>query len=331
MSDPVTTANAGAREQEVVVQRPAGPLVGTLLLPGGNGPVPVGRAAAGVWALGPGQQRSPDALGITKSLAEALAAGGVASYRFDKRGVGASPGDWRRPGLWDGADDARAALQLLADRPEVDPSRIVLLGHSEGAVLAAAIAAADPTSLAGVVLLSRPHEPVRTCSCGRRSRPRATVPAPVRLVLRLLRTDLVAAVRKNHARIRTRPVTSCASRASGPTPDGCVSSWRTTLARTSADWRCLCWRCPAARTCSARPRTSQGSLSWCPARSKPISSRTSRTCCVPSRTRGPCGTTSRRCDSPVDPRVLRLVVDWTVRTTAGPRPQVEQHRAAGGG
>jgi predicted esterase len=45
---------------------------------------------------------------------------------------------------------------MLTTRTEVDPSRILLLGHSEGAVLAASIAADSSTALAGVVLLSVP-------------------------------------------------------------------------------------------------------------------------------------------------------------------------------
>ncbi|SEL02238.1 Serine aminopeptidase, S33 [Blastococcus sp. DSM 46786] len=65
----------------------------------------------------------------------------VASLRYDKRGVGGSPGDWRAAGLHDNVDDLGAALDALRARPEVDPARVLLAGHSEGAILAAALAA----------------------------------------------------------------------------------------------------------------------------------------------------------------------------------------------
>jgi pimeloyl-ACP methyl ester carboxylesterase len=195
-------AETGRRELEVVVDRPAGPLAGTLLLPAGPGPWPAVLLLPGSGPLDRDSDARGMPLGITRALAHALAEAGIASYRYDKRGVGASPGDWRRPGLWDGAGDARAALRLLSARAEVDPSRVVLLGHSEGAVLAASIAAADSTQLAGVVLLSLPARPGEDVLVWQAQQLASGVPAPVRLALRLLRTDVVAAVRKNHARIR---------------------------------------------------------------------------------------------------------------------------------
>ncbi len=42
---------------------------------------------------------------------------------------------------------------MLRARADVDPERIFVIGHSEGALIAAELAAADPR-LAGVILLS---------------------------------------------------------------------------------------------------------------------------------------------------------------------------------
>ena len=76
---------------------------------------------------------------------------GLASFRYDKRGVGESPGDWRAAGLHDNVDDLGPARDALAARSEIDPGRVLLAGHSEGAILAAALAARGvPT--AGVIL-----------------------------------------------------------------------------------------------------------------------------------------------------------------------------------
>jgi pimeloyl-ACP methyl ester carboxylesterase len=184
------------------VERPAGPLAGTLLLPAGPGPWPAVLLLPGSGPLDRDSDARRAPLGITRALAEALAAAGIASYRYDKRGVGASPGDWRRPGLWDGADDARAALRQLAARPEVDPGRLVLVGHSEGAILAAAVAADSDVPLAGVVLLSPTARRGEDVLVWQAEQVGPTLPAPVRTLLRVLRTDLVAAVQKNHARLR---------------------------------------------------------------------------------------------------------------------------------
>ncbi|MDD9207836.1 alpha/beta hydrolase [Georgenia sp. 10Sc9-8] len=74
-------------------------------------------------------------------------------------------------------------------------------GHSEGAVLATALAARG-VPLAGVVLLAgtaRGGEEVLRWQADRLA---STLPAPVRWVLRLMRTDLPTQVRKNHAKIK---------------------------------------------------------------------------------------------------------------------------------
>ena len=55
----------------------------------------------------------------------------------------------------DYADDARAAVKLLADRKDVDPKRIAIVGHSEGG-LVALMAAAKDKKIAAVALIATP-------------------------------------------------------------------------------------------------------------------------------------------------------------------------------
>src|SRR3954471_2381369 len=117
------------------------PLNGTLTLPDQGLPVPAVLIASGSGPLDRDSNHRRARFDVARQLAHAFARGGLASLRYDKRGVGESPGDWRRAGLHDNLDDLGAALASLAARPEVDPARLLVAGHSEGALLAAALAA----------------------------------------------------------------------------------------------------------------------------------------------------------------------------------------------
>jgi pimeloyl-ACP methyl ester carboxylesterase len=89
---------------------------------------------------------------LYRQLAELLSSMGFINLRYDKRGVAESEGDYNKTGLWDLVDDAKAGVQFLKGRPEVDPNKIILLGHSEGSMLATAVAARE--ELTGLILLA---------------------------------------------------------------------------------------------------------------------------------------------------------------------------------
>lgn len=91
-------------------------------------------------------------LRLYRQLAEFLSSLGIVSLRYDKRGVGESEGDYLATGLWDLIDDARAAVQYLKTIPEVDPDKVIVLGHSEGAFIGTAVAARE--QLGGLILLA---------------------------------------------------------------------------------------------------------------------------------------------------------------------------------
>lgn len=73
-------------------------------------------------------------------LADALTRQGFVVLRYDKRGAGKSTGDFRASTITDFTGDARAAIAWLRSRPEVDPDRIGVIGHSEGGAIAALLA-----------------------------------------------------------------------------------------------------------------------------------------------------------------------------------------------
>jgi len=84
-------------------------------------------------------------------LAVALSERGYAVLLFDYRGYAGNPGSPSEEGL---RADARAAVEALAARPEVDPERVAYFGESLGAAVAGGLA--TERSPAALVLRSPP-------------------------------------------------------------------------------------------------------------------------------------------------------------------------------
>jgi dipeptidyl aminopeptidase/acylaminoacyl peptidase len=106
-------------------------LAGELVLPAS-----VGRHPAVLFLHGSG----PEGRWASRYLARKFAARGVAALIYDKRGVGASKGDWQAAGFEVLADDAAAGIRLLAAQPEVDPARLGIYGHSQGGTISPLVA-----------------------------------------------------------------------------------------------------------------------------------------------------------------------------------------------
>ena len=66
---------------------------------------------------------------------------GYATFRYDKRGCGESEGNCDTVDLFELVDDAREAIKWLKTLPDIDNSKIGILGQSEGAVIALMLAA----------------------------------------------------------------------------------------------------------------------------------------------------------------------------------------------
>lgn len=100
----------------------------------------------------PGQK-----LDIFSAIAAALDTAGISSYRYDKRGCGQSGGRYDSASFTDLIKDACAAVDMLASIPEIDG--IVLLGHSEGTMIAPVVAHLKP-EVSGLILLCPTIRPV---------------------------------------------------------------------------------------------------------------------------------------------------------------------------
>ncbi len=129
-------------------------LAGTLTVPPGKGPFPAVLLLTGSGA----QDRDETLLGHKPFLvlADHLTRAGVAVLRADDRGVGGSSRGEHPATSEDFAEDALAGVAFLRTRPEVDPKRIGLVGHSEGGLIAPMAAARGPDDVAFIVLLAGP-------------------------------------------------------------------------------------------------------------------------------------------------------------------------------
>ncbi len=147
---PPYAAKADAIEEREVTVGPLA-LPGVLTVPRGAGPFP-----AVVLVHGSGPHDLDETIGPNKpfkDLALGLAARGVASLRYEKR-TNAHPeiAAGRITVEEETVADARAALALIAGAAKIDPKRVVLVGHSLGAILAPRIV--QKGGAAAVVLMA---------------------------------------------------------------------------------------------------------------------------------------------------------------------------------
>lgn len=127
-------------------------LAGTLTLPQKDGSFP---AVILITGSGP-QNRNEELLGHKPFLviADYLTRKGIAVLRFDDRGVAESEGNFATATSYDFATDVEAALAYLRKRPEIHPTQIGLVGHSEGGIIAPIVASQNPDEVGFIVLLA---------------------------------------------------------------------------------------------------------------------------------------------------------------------------------
>ena len=156
-------------------------LVGTLARPGQSGPAPAALLINGSGPLDRDSNMRGQALNVANEFASALAARGVASLRYDKRGIGESGGDYLTTGFDEETDDAGAALEALRDSPGADAGRLTVIGHSVGSTIAIRLASRGH-ELAGVVLLAASMQPGAKVMRRQSERIVATMRGPSRLL-----------------------------------------------------------------------------------------------------------------------------------------------------
>jgi pimeloyl-ACP methyl ester carboxylesterase len=128
-------------------------LAGTMTTPLSEGPHP-----AVILISGSGAQDRDETLMRHKPfllLADHLTRRGMAVLRYDDRGVGGSGGNTMLATLADNVTDVEAAIAFLKTRPEIDATKIGLIGHSEGGWVAPLVAI-NSDDVAVIVMLAGP-------------------------------------------------------------------------------------------------------------------------------------------------------------------------------
>src|SRR5262249_9281848 len=148
------------KEVEIQVGEGEWALPGTLTLPASGGPFP-----AVVLVHGSGPQDRDETIGPNRTfrdLAWGLSSQGVAVLRYEKRTkqYGAKLVNAKEVTVKEEVlDDALAAVALLRKTKEVDPQRVLVLGHSLGAMAAPKLGQLDP-AIAGLILLAGAARPL---------------------------------------------------------------------------------------------------------------------------------------------------------------------------
>jgi pimeloyl-ACP methyl ester carboxylesterase len=147
---PVRAARREVVREDVSFRNGEVTLAGAVTVPKAKGPHP-----AVVLIHGSG----PEDRNFLGPWIDFFARQGLAVLSYDKRGVGASGGDWRQSGIEDLAGDAEAAFRYLSGRAGVDPKRIGLFGISQGGWIAPLVASRVP-QVAFIVLHAGAAVPV---------------------------------------------------------------------------------------------------------------------------------------------------------------------------
>lgn len=133
-------------------------MAGTITKPQGEGPFP---AIVLVSGSGP-QNRNSEFFNHRPFLilADYFTRNGYLVLRYDDRGIGESKGYFAKVTTKDLADDTNGAIEFLNERSDVDVSKLGIMGHSEGGMIAPIVASQNP-HVDYIVLIAGPGVPVR--------------------------------------------------------------------------------------------------------------------------------------------------------------------------
>jgi len=147
---------------DVDIDAGAHSLAATLTNPTGNSAIAAVLMIAGSGPVDRNENLPSFSLNIFNTLASELCQARVASVRYDKRGCGASGGDYITAGHNDFVQDASCAARFVQQHPKLAHLPLFILGHSEGCAIAPQVAknlAEQPPT--GLILLCPFTQPMR--------------------------------------------------------------------------------------------------------------------------------------------------------------------------
>lgn len=100
-----------------------------------------------------------DGFKIFKVIANHLASEGIATFRYDDRGVGKSTGDFTKSTLEDHTEDLEGIIHFFKSYNEHSFKDFILLGHSQGGIVAAHVAVKNP-EVKQLILMGAPAVPL---------------------------------------------------------------------------------------------------------------------------------------------------------------------------
>lgn len=139
-------------EEQIEVESRGARLSGTICLPERQGRFPFVLMVHGSGPLDRDENMKGQKLDVFNTIAHHIAAEGIASLRYDKRGCGTSTGQYYRASHTDLVEDAIACFDALARSDVCVAKEIYVLGHSEGSIIAPQMTK-KRSSIAGIILL----------------------------------------------------------------------------------------------------------------------------------------------------------------------------------
>ncbi|WP_186289766.1 S9 family peptidase [Pantoea sp. paga] len=146
------TFSALGGESEIHFTSGSNTITGTLTLPDNVKNPPAVLILHGFTGERNGEKTPYFREGYLRYASQQLAEDGIASLRIDFMGSGDSSGDFADTTLESQIEEVKEALKYLSNSGQVNRRKISLLGHSQGGIVASAVAASPPFPLSSVIL-----------------------------------------------------------------------------------------------------------------------------------------------------------------------------------
>jgi pimeloyl-ACP methyl ester carboxylesterase len=153
----IDSNNQNSREIDLIIQTDDVKIGGTLSIP-----TRLNTLSLVIMSSGSGDQDRDETLEgfkIFKVIADHLASKGIASFRYDDRGVGTSTGNFVNSTIDDHSKDLESIMDYFKTNKKYPFNDFILFGHSQGGIIAGKVAVADE-SVKKVILMGAPSVPL---------------------------------------------------------------------------------------------------------------------------------------------------------------------------